>query len=82
MQSAEPIRYSSAPPFRWMKGMRPDALKLLAAEAGRGDHAGMPPIFLSDSEADAISAYIHAFANADRKTQKAIGLPPCVARVC
>jgi mono/diheme cytochrome c family protein len=73
---------SSAPPFRWMKGMRPDALKLLAAEAGRGDHAGMPAIYLTDSEAGAISAYIHALANAAPKAQKTLSLPPCVGRVC
>lgn len=72
----------SAPPFRWMKGMRPDALKVVALRAGRGDHAGMPQFILTDSEADAISAYIHTFANADPKMQRRLSLAPCVARSC
>lgn len=72
----------SAPPFRWMKGMRPDALQIVAEAAGRGDHAGMPRFVLTNSEAGAISAYIHTFANADPKTQKTLSLPSCVARAC
>lgn len=83
--SAEPKGTSvlpSAPPFRWMVGMRPDALKIVAAQVGRGDHQGMPRIILTDSEAEAISAYIHAFANADPKVQKELSLHSCLARAC
>lgn len=83
--SAEPAGYSiysAAPPFRWMKTLRPDILQLVAADVRRGDHAGMPQIILTKSESEAISAYIRAYANADASTQKAMSVHACFARTC
>src|SRR4051812_7863669 len=75
--SAEPEGLSvlrSAPPFRWMKTLRPDILQLVAVQAGRGDHAGMPRIILTQPESEAISAYIRAYANADISTQRTMSI--------
>ena len=83
--SAEPEGISilpSAPPFRWMKTLRPDVLQFVAAEVGRGDHAGMPQIILTKPESEAISAYIRAYANASISTQRTMSVHACFARAC
>lgn len=65
-----------------MKTLRPDVLQLVAAQVGRGDHAGMPQIILTKSESEAISAYVRAYANADPATQKTMSVHACFARAC
>lgn len=71
-----------APPFRRMRYLTPEVLRAVAAHPRVGPPHGMPPVILTPSEAGAVSAYIRAYANADRRTRIRLGLVPCFARSC
>ncbi len=74
--------YAHAPPFRWMNRLAPNALQRASAQVATGDHYAMPQVMLTTADAEAISAFVRAFANADAMTQKTMSLSPCVMRVC
>lgn len=74
--------YALAPPFRWMQSLSPDDLRRVAADIQAGNHGAMPSMILTTAEAEAISAFVRAYANADRKTQKEMSVLPCFVRTC
>lgn len=71
--------YDAAPRFRSLAGASPAQIYQAVVHASGNDHYGMPRIIITQSEANQITAYIHALNSPDKRLRRSLVLAPCIA---